>query len=85
MVDIIGAIAVDLVVGMAGEFFALRTTIHLFVGIEREVGNSEESRLGIGLRMEASLLGKARIACAILDVGDVGIDLFILSDLQAVA
>ena len=39
MVNIIGAIAVDLVAGMAGQFFSLRTSIHLFVWIEREVRN----------------------------------------------
>jgi len=84
MVDIIGSMAVDLVAGMAGQFFSVGTTIDLLAWIEREVENSEESGLGIGSRLEASLLSKARIACAVLDVGDVGIDLFLLADLQAV-
>ena len=90
MVEIIGAMAVDLVASMAGQFFPLRTTIHLFVWIEREVRNSEETRLGVWTLpavdavLETFLLGKARIACAVLDVGDVRIELFILADLQAV-
>jgi hypothetical protein len=34
--------------------------------------------------LEMLLIGKTRIACAVLDVGDVSVDLFILADLQAV-
>ena len=37
VVDIVGAMAVDLVVGMAGQFLALRTDVNLFVRIKREV------------------------------------------------
>ena len=48
MVDIIGAVAVDLVAGMAGQFLPLRTAIHLLVRIEREVRSGEESWLGVG-------------------------------------
>ena len=90
MVEIIGAMSVDLVAGMAGQFLPLRTSIHLFVWIEREVRNSEETRLGVWTLpavdavLETFLLGEAGIACAVLDVGDVSIDLFILADLQAV-
>ena len=90
MVNIIGAIAVDLVACMTGQFLSLRTTIHLFVRIEREVSCREEPWLGVGSLpavnaiLETLLIGKARIACAVLDVGNVGIDLFSLADLQAV-
>ena len=90
MVDIIGAIAVDLVAGMAGQFFSLRTEIDLLAWIEREVSSGEETWLGVwslpavDAILEAFLLGKARIAFAELDVGDVSIDLFIFADRQAV-
>jgi len=83
MVNIIGSIAVDLVAGMTGQFFSLRTTIHQFVRIEREVSCSEETGLGVrslpavDAILETFLIGKARIAFAELDVGDVGIDLFV--------
>ena len=90
MVEIIGAMAVDLVAGMAGQFFSVGTTIHLFACVEREISCREEPWLGIWTLpavdaiLETLLIGKARIACAVLDVGDVSIDLFILADLQAV-
>ena len=90
-VNIIGAMAVDLVTGMAGQFLPLRTAIHLFVRIEREVSCREEPWLGTrslpaaeGAILETLLINKTRIACAVVDVGDVGIELFILADLQAV-
>ena len=82
--------AVDLVAGMTGQFLPLRTSIHLFVRIENKVRNSEATRLGVrsppavDAILETLLIRKARIACAVLDVGDVRIDLFILADLQAV-
>jgi len=83
--------AVDLTVGITGQFLPLRTSIDLFVRIENKVRNSEATRLGVrslpaaeGAILETLLIGKARIACAVLDVGDVRIDLFILADLQAV-
>ena len=47
MVEIIGAMAVDLVAGMSGQFPPLRTSIHLFVWIEREVSCREEPWLGV--------------------------------------
>jgi len=90
MVNIIGSMAVDLVAGMTGQFLPLRTKIHPFVRIEREVRNSEEPWLsvwtlsGVEAILESLLIGKARIAFTELDVGDVSIDLFILADLQAV-
>jgi hypothetical protein len=84
MVNIIGSVAVDLVAGMTGEFLALRTTIHLFVRVEREVGKGEGIRLGMGSRLEAFLLGKAWIAFAELEVGDARIDLFLSACSQAV-
>ena len=80
MVNIIGAIAVGLVAGMTGQFLALRTNIDLLARIEREVSCREETGLGVGslpaveALLEASLLGKVRIAFAKLDVGDVGIE-----------
>ena len=90
MVDIIGAIAVGLIAGMAGQFFSVRTKIHLFGCIEREVSSGEGTWLGVrslpavDAILEALLIGKARIAFAELDVGDVRIDLFIFADRQAV-
>src|SRR6476619_7974313 len=90
MVNIIGAVAVGLVAGMAGQFLPLRTKINLFVWIEREVSCREETGLGIGSRpavdaiLETLLLGKAWIAFAELDVGDVRIDLFLFAYRQAV-
>jgi hypothetical protein len=62
----------------------------LFVWIEREVSCREETRLGIGSRpavdaiLETLLLGKTWIAFAELDVGNVGIDLFLPAYRQAV-
>ena len=90
MVNIIGSIAVDLIAGMADQFFSLRTAIHLFTRIENKVRNSEEAGLDIwslppvNAILETLLIGKARIAFTELDVGDVGIDLFILAHSQAV-
>ena len=90
MVNIIGAIAVDLVVSMTGQFFPLRTKINLFAWIEREVSCSEETWLGIGSLpavdaiLETFLIGKARIAFAEVDVGEVSIDLFVPAQSQAV-
>ena len=90
MVDIIGAITVGLVAGVTGQFFALRTAIHLFARIEREVSRGEETWLGVWLLLpvdailDALLIGKAWIAFAELDVGDVGIDLFLAAYSQAV-
>ena len=90
MINIIGAITVDLVAGMTGQFLALGTTIHLFIWIEQEIRNSEESWLGSGslaavkALLETFLLGKARIAFSELNVGDVSIDLFIRAHSQAV-
>ena len=34
--------------------------------------------------LEAVLLGKARVACAVMNVWDVGVELFIFADLQTV-
>ena len=90
MVDIIDSIAIDLVARMAGQFLPLRTQIHLFVRIEREVRNSEGTGLGIGSLpavnaiLETFLIGETRIAFAELDVGDVGIDLFVPAYSQTV-
>jgi hypothetical protein len=53
------------------------------VRIEREVSCSEETWLGVrslpavDAILETFLIDKARIAFAKLDVGDVGIDLFV--------
>jgi len=75
---------------MAGQFLPLRTAIHLFVWIEREVSCREEPWLGVWTLpamdaiLKTLLLGKERIALAELDVGNISIDLFILADLQAV-
>ena len=86
VIDIIGAMAVDLVAGMTFQLFSVRTKIDAPAFIISKIRRAERTRLGIRLLLilETLLIGKARIACAILDVGDVGIDLFILADLQAV-
>ena len=90
MVEIIGAMTVDLTACMAGQFFSVRAEINPFGQIKQKVGSSEAARLDIrslpaeGAILETLLIGEARIACAVLDVGNVRIDLFILADLQAV-
>ncbi len=90
MVDIIGSMAIGLVAGMTGELFALGTAIHLLARIEREVSRREEPWLDVGSLpavdaiLETLLLGKTWIAFAELDVGDVGIDLFLPAYRQAV-
>ena len=90
MVDIIGSKAVGLVAGMAGQFFPMRAEINLFDWIEREIRNAKEPRLrtwslpAVNASLETLLIGKARVTFAELDVGDVGIDLFILAHRQAV-
>ena len=73
---------------MAGQLLPLGTAIHLLGWIEREVCRREETWLSVGSLpavdaiLEEFLLGKARIAFAELEVGDVGIDLFLLADRQ---
>ena len=47
MIDIIGSIAVDLVVCVAGQFFSVRTEIDLLGRIKRKVRNAKKPRLGI--------------------------------------
>jgi len=47
MVDIIGSIAVDLVVCVAGQCFSVRTEIDLLGRIQRKVRNAKEPRLEI--------------------------------------
>ena len=90
MVEIIGAMTVDLTAGMAGQFLPMRTSIDLFVWIEREVSCREEPGFGVwslpavDAILETILIGEARIAGAVVDVGDVGIELFLLADHQAV-
>ena len=54
-VDIIGAKAVELVAGMAGEFFSLRAEIDLFGGIEREVSGGEGAWHPVAARNECHL------------------------------
>ena len=90
MVDIIGSMAVDLTSGMAGEFFSVRTKINLSGGIEREVSSAERTWLGVRTLsamdaiFEALLIGKARVAFSELDIGDIGVELFIFADRQTV-
>ena len=45
MVDIIGSIAVGLVVRVAGQFFSVRTEIDLLGRIKGKVRNAKEPRL----------------------------------------
>ena len=53
MVDIIGAMTVDLVAGITGQFFALWTEIHLLARIEREVRKNAENARDWEYREEA--------------------------------
>ena len=91
MINIIRAMAVDLVAGMASQLVALRTAIHLFSRIERKISNGKESGLSVGSLpategavLETLLIGEARIALAELDVGDVSVNLFIPTHCQTV-
>ena len=91
MVEIIGAMTVDLTACMAGQFFSVRAEINPFGQIKQKVGSSEAARLDIrslpaaeGAILETFLLSKTRIACAVVDVGNVRIEFFLLADLQAV-
>ena len=46
MVDIISSMAVCLIVGMAGQFFSVRTELNLFGRVEREVRHGQALWLG---------------------------------------
>ena len=83
MIEIIRAIAVDLSAGIAFQFFSIRTTIDALVFIISKISGAERTRF-LALFFETLLLGKARIAFAELDIGDVGVDLFIFAERQAV-
>ena len=86
MIDIIGAVTVDLVARMTFQFFSVRTKIDAFAIIIRKIRGAERTWLGIRLLaiFETLLLGKARIALAELDIGNVGVDLFIVTNLQTI-
>ena len=90
MIHIIGSIAVDLVVRMTGQFFSLRAEINLLAGVKRKIRSVERTRLracalpAVDAILEAFLIRKVRITFAEVDVGDVGVDLFILAHIQTV-
>ncbi len=90
MVNIVSAMAVDLVMGVAGQLLVIRADVNLFSGIQEEVRQREGGCLCLrslpaaeGAILETLLLGEAHIAFAELDVGDVRINLFIPADYQA--
>ena len=82
LVDIIGAVQVDLVARMTLQFFSVRTEIDALAFIIRKISGAERTRLGIRLLaiFETLLLGKARIALAELDAGIIRVHLFIFAD-----
>ncbi len=79
MVNIIQAITVALVAGMADQFLSLWAEIDLFDGIEREVFCGEDTCVfalslpGMDAILESLLLCKAFISFAELDIGDISI------------
>lgn len=89
MVNIVSAMAVDLVAGVAVQFLAVRADVNLLIGIKNEVRQRERGCLrfrslaAMNAILETLLLGEARIAFSELDVGDVGINLFIATHCQA--
>ena len=90
VVDIIGAVTVALVARVAGQFFSLRTEIDLLAFIIRKIIGGEETGLGVrslpvvDAILETLVLGKARIAFAELDIGNVGVSLFIFANRQTI-
>ncbi len=86
MVDVIDAVTVDLVARMTFQFFSVRTKIDALAFIIRKISGAERTRLGVCflLLFETLLLGKARIALADLDVGNVRVHLFLFADRQTV-
>ena len=90
MVDVIQAMAIALVAGMAGQFFPLGAKIDLPGRVKCEIFHGERPQLFL-LRLpavypilEPALFGKALIALAKLDVWDVSIHAFRLAERQAV-
>ena len=86
MIDIISAVTVDLVARMTLQYFSVRTEIDALAFIIRKISRAERTRLGICILLifETLLIGKARIALAELDIGDVRVQLFIFADRQTV-
>ena len=82
MINIIQAITVALVAGMAGQFLSLWAEIDLFGGIEREVFCGEGTCVfalslpGVDAILESLLLSKALVSLAELDIGDISIQAF---------
>src|SRR4030042_7003444 len=74
---------------MTSQSFSLRADIHLPAGIERKTRSAEQTRLrvctlpAVDTILEALLIRKARIAFAKFDVGDIRVDLFILTHHQS--
>ena len=90
MIDVVGAVTVDLVAGVTGQFLAVRAEIDLPVGVEREIGQGKERRFllrslpAMDSILEAFLPGEARVTFAEVNVGDVSVHLFVAADGQAV-
>ena len=82
MVDVKGAVTVDLVARMTFQFFSVRTKIDALAIIIRKISGAERTRLGIRLLaiFETLLIGKARIALAELDAGIIRVHLFTFAD-----
>jgi len=81
-VDIVGAIAVRLVAGMAGELLPLGANVNLVDRIKGEISGSEGGRFaglwlfGLDAVLEALLVSKALVPFSELDIGDISIDVF---------
>jgi hypothetical protein len=71
---------------MTLQFFSVRTEIDALAFIISKISRAESTRLGIRLLaiFETLLIGKARIALAELDIGNVGVHLFLFVDSQTV-
>ena len=86
LVDIISAVTIDLVARVTFQFFSVRTKIDALAFIISKISRAERTGLGICLLLifETFLIGKARIALAELEIGNVGVEFFIFADCQAV-
>jgi hypothetical protein len=86
VIDIIRAVTVDLVVRMTLQLFSVRTEIDALAFIISKISRAERTGLGICILLlfETLLIGKARIALAELDIGNICVHLFLFTDRQTV-
>ena len=86
LVDIISAVTIDLVARVTFQFFSVRTKIDALAFIISKISRAERTGLGICLLLifETFSIGKARIALAELEIGNVGVEFFIFTDCQTV-